>query len=78
MHVRQKKNRSGSVSVVIVDKSSGRYKEIYTIGVAKNESEIGRLVLDGREWIRRRELALHPELDFLTSAMRHPIRAFAC
>lgn len=70
MHVRQKKNRSGSVSVVIVDKSSGRYKEIYTIGVAKNESEIGRLVLDGREWIRRRELALHPELDLFGEERR--------
>ena len=26
MHVRLKKNRSGSISLVVVDKSSGRYK----------------------------------------------------
>ena len=63
MHVRLKKNRSGSISVVIVDKSSGRYKELHTIGIVKDESEAIQLRQKGLEWIRRHELEMHPELD---------------
>ena len=47
MHVRLKKNRSGSISVIVVDKSSGRYKELHTVGIAKDESEIARFVRRG-------------------------------
>ena len=63
MHVRLKKNRSGSISVVVVDKSSGRYKELHTVGVAKEKSEADSLRQEGLEWIRRRKLAIQPELD---------------
>ena len=63
MHVRLKKNRSGSISVIVVDKSYGRYKELHTIGVAKEESEIASLRQQGLEWIRRRKLEMQPELD---------------
>ena len=63
MHVRLKKNRSGSISVVVVDKSSGRYQELHTVGIAKAESEIESLRRQGLEWIRRRKLAMQPELD---------------
>ena len=63
MHVRLKKNRSGSISIVVVDKTSGRYKELHTVGIAKDESEIMQLRRKGLEWIRCRELEMHPELD---------------
>lgn len=63
MHVRSKKNRSGSISVVVVDKSSGRYKELHTVGVPKEESKIESFRQKGLEWIRRRKLAMQPELD---------------
>ena len=63
MHVRLKKNRSGSISVIVVDKSGGRYKELHTVGIAKDESEITPLRQKGLEWIRQRELEMHPELD---------------
>ena len=33
MFVRRKKNRSGSTSVVVADKSSGRFTELHVIGV---------------------------------------------
>ena len=36
MFVRKKKNRSGTVSVVVADKSSGRFKELKTIGVSSD------------------------------------------
>ena len=63
MHVRQKKNRSGNISVVVVDKSRGRYRELHTVGIAMDESEIATLRQKGLEWIRQHELAVHPELD---------------
>ncbi len=63
MHVRLKKNRSGSISVVIVDKSSGRYKELHTIGIAKDESEVIQLSQKSLDWLRLRKWEKHPELD---------------
>lgn len=51
MFVRKKKNRSGTISVVIVDKSSGGFTELKVIGVGNNEDEINGLVLRGKDWI---------------------------
>ena len=51
MFVRRKKNRSGSVSVVVVDKSRGRFKELATIGVARDEDELRMLERKAHEWI---------------------------
>ncbi len=53
MYVRKKKNKSGSISVVVVDKSRGRYVEIKTIGVSSEETEMVNLVRQGRDWIRK-------------------------
>ncbi len=36
MYVRRKKNRSGSISVVVVSKSSGHYKEIKSFGTLRS------------------------------------------
>jgi hypothetical protein len=49
--VRKKKNRSGSVSVVIVSKQSGRYKEIHSVGVSSVPSTIDQLYQEGLLWI---------------------------
>jgi len=43
MFVRKKKNRSGSVSIQIIDKSYGDYRVIKTIGASKDKDEIERL-----------------------------------
>ena len=51
MFVRKKKNRSGTVSVVIADKSSGKFKELKTIGVSSDPDEIARLEVKARQWI---------------------------
>ena len=53
MFVRKKKNRSGSVSVAVVDKSRGRFREIRQFGVAHTEAEINALVRQANDWIRR-------------------------
>ena len=40
MFVRRKANASGSISVQIVDKSSGRFRVVRSLGVGKNETEV--------------------------------------
>lgn len=51
MFVRRKKNRSGSTSVVVADKSSSRFTELHVIGVGTTEDEISQLVNEGKNWI---------------------------
>lgn len=40
MFVRKKKNRSGTTSVVVVDKHSGKFKELHTAGVSNTQKNI--------------------------------------
>jgi len=53
MFVGRKRNRSGTVSVVIVDKQRGAYREIRVIGTSSNESELAGFVRQGQDWIHR-------------------------
>jgi transposase len=54
MFVRKKKNRSGSTSVVVVEKSRNKFHELKTIGVSSNENEIELLYQQGKKWIEVR------------------------
>ena len=51
MFVKRKKNRSGTTILVVPEKIKGIYKELITIGVAKDSNEIDSLVNAGHEWI---------------------------
>lgn len=51
MFIRRKHNRSGTISVVVVDKSDGRFKEIHNLGVAHSDEEASVLEAEGRHWI---------------------------
>jgi len=51
MYVRKKPNRSGSTSVVIIDKSSGQTRYLKTIGVSSDEKVIEELYWQGKKWI---------------------------
>ena len=53
MFVRKRRNRSGSTSVVVIDKSSGKQKELVCIGISSDTQEIEELVYKGKEWIMR-------------------------
>lgn len=55
MFVRKKKNRSGSTSVVVIDKSGGRFRELKTIGVSGDEKTISELCKAGKEWISKQK-----------------------
>jgi hypothetical protein len=51
MFIRKKKNRSGTTSVVVVDKRHGAYREVYAVGVSKDQTEIESLSREGLRWI---------------------------
>lgn len=53
MFVRKRKNRSGSITVVVVDKSSGKFRERANFGSSSNPEEINRLVGKARDYILR-------------------------
>ena len=79
MFTRRKHNRSGSISVVVVDKRGGRFKEVRTVGIAHNEEEAAALEAEGRHWIAtyggqllidfegKAEAELHTTEDVLSS-----------
>ena len=51
MFVRKKKNRSGSTSIVIVSKASGRVNYLKTLGISSDKNEIEQLFRQGQEYI---------------------------
>jgi len=54
MYVRRKPNRSGTTSVVVIDKSSGKIRYLKTIGVSSDEKTIMELYQQGKRWISAR------------------------
>jgi transposase len=72
MFIRKKPNKSGLISIQVIDKSSGKYKMIKTIGSSSDGIQIEKLVLEGDRWIKEKTGFL--ELDFSDS--RPPIEQF--
>lgn len=62
MYVRKKLNKSGLVSVQVIDKSSGKYKVIKTIGSSRELNLIEKLFNDGEQYII--QLTGKKEFDF--------------
>jgi transposase len=62
MFVRKKFNRSGSISVVVVSKSQGKFTEVKKFGVAKSEEAADELFQKARHWLRTH--GGQQELDF--------------
>lgn len=52
MFVRKKPNKSGKISVQVINKIKGKYKVAKTIGSSSIESEVEKLVTLGQEWIK--------------------------
>lgn len=51
MFVRKKKNKSGSVSIQIINKAGGKYKVVKTVGSSSDDCEIERLRIKAHETI---------------------------
>ena len=52
MFVRKKKNKSGVISVQIIDKSHSKYKVLKTIGSSSDILEVEQLYQEGNNWIK--------------------------
>ena len=63
MFVKRKKNRSGTVSLVVAEKIKGAYKELHTVGISKGQKDVEDLVKIGHEWIFQEEARRHHRLD---------------
>jgi transposase len=62
MFVREKANKSGNISVQVIDKSTGKYKVVYTAGCSFDHVEISKLHLKAKDWIK--ETQGIQEMDF--------------
>jgi hypothetical protein len=51
MYVRKKINPSGITSVQVIDKSTGKYRLIKTIGSSSDTSTVKPLYQQGKQWI---------------------------
>lgn len=60
MFLREKKNKSGSISFQIISKSRGKYSVLKTIGCGRTEQEVQKLSYLGKQEIER--LMLQPKL----------------
>lgn len=63
MFIRSKPNKSGSFSIQIIEKQSGKYKVLETVGVAKNSKEKQALLTKAKQ--RVEILTCQPELSFI-------------
>jgi transposase len=72
MFVRKKKNKSGLISIQIIDKSSGRYKLLKTIGSSSNSVEVERLYKQGIDYIRQYQG--QQTIDFSTQDFKETVK----
>lgn len=66
MFIRQKKNKSGLISVQIIDKSSGKYRVAKTIGSSSDVFVIENLIIKAKDFIKKYQGTL--EFDFTNSS----------
>ena len=76
MFVRRKKNRSGTVSIVVVSKERGRFRELQSIGVSSDADEIKCLYRQGQLWIREHHAIgdmfdRHNQIEYEQTAVRY-------
>lgn len=62
MFVRKKKNESEKICVQVVDKSSGKYRVVHTVGSSADKTQIAGYVKAAKIWITNKECTL--EIDF--------------
>jgi transposase len=62
MYIRHKKNKSNTVSVQVIDKSTSKYKVVKSFGSSNDESELKRLNSEAENWIKSQKGLL--EIDF--------------
>lgn len=74
MFIREKKNKSGSISIQVISKSRGRYKVIKSLGSATTRQEIDKLILLAKQEI---EVLSKPGKLFISETDKAIEEAFA-
>ena len=64
MFIRKKKNNSGSISIQIISKNSGKYKVVETIGCSVSDYEIEQLFQQANERLLELEPTLFDFVDY--------------
>ena len=62
LHIREKKNKSGSVSVIIIDRNNRGYKVVETIGCAYNETDLEIFLDIAQARLKELNKKLYPSL----------------
>ena len=62
MFIRQKKNKSGVISVQVISKSNGKYKVAKTIGSTSDAIILAKLMTEAELWLEQKQGMF--ELDF--------------
>ncbi len=63
MFIRQKKNKSGKLSVQVIDKATGKYKVLHTVGCSYKEDQIRMLMQKAETFIKLKKR--QTEIDFI-------------
>lgn len=69
MFVRKQRNRSGTITVVVVDKHYGKFREVHNLSTAKTEAEADLLCVEGEKWIASSG-GCQPSLDLFPEETR--------
>jgi len=51
MFIRKRKNRSGSTSIVVINKRYGQFVEVKHFGTAETEEDVNRLYGSAQKWL---------------------------
>ena len=73
MFVREKRNKSGTVSVQLVSKVSGAYRVVRTVGCGRSQDEIAALLRKAKDLLP--VLSGRPEMDFVLGDDGHFAKA---
>ncbi len=71
MFIRQKKNKSGVISIQIIDKSSGKYVVRKTIGSSNKEAEINILLEKAKDYLKQSSGLLEFDFDGSTASIQN-------
>jgi transposase len=63
MFIRKKPNKTGVISIQIIDKSSGKYKVAKTIGSSKDPEQIKQLEIEARNFLNGNQLKLFKPVE---------------
>jgi hypothetical protein len=63
MFVRKKKNKSGKLSVQVIDKASGKYRVVHTVGCSDDTDQIRLLIHQAQAYITAKKG--QREIDFI-------------